>query len=58
MPRKFDAVIFDLFGTLVDNPEVPERSLGTYNRAVEDVASILGAPADEFTRLWRATSGG
>ena len=57
MPSKYDAVIFDLFGTLVDNPEVPGRSLGTYNRAVEDVASTLGAPADEFTRLWGATSG-
>lgn len=57
MRRRYDAVIFDLFGTLVDNPEVPGRSLGTYNRAVEDVASILGAPADEFTRIWRSTSG-
>lgn len=57
MRRRYDAVIFDLFGTLVDNPEGPGRSLSTYNRAIEDTAAILGAPADAFTRLWRATSG-
>ena len=56
MQRRYDAIIFDLFGTLVDNPEAPGRSLGAYNRAIEDTASILGAPVDEFARIWRATS--
>ena len=56
MPTKYDAVIFDLYGTLVDNPEGPGRSLSAYNRALEDVASILDAPVAEFARIWRATS--
>ena len=53
MQRKYDAVIFDLFGTLVDNPEAPGDRLNAYSRALRDTASILGAPADEFARLWR-----
>ena len=56
MRRKYDAVIFDLFGTLVDNPEAPGGRLTAYNRALRDTASILGAPADEFARLWRSTT--
>ena len=56
MPSRYDAVIFDLYGTLVDNPEAPGRKLGAYNRALEDTASALGTPVEEFARLWRSTT--
>ncbi len=47
--RRFDAVIFDLFGTLV------------YNRPWGDemnrfVAQVLGAPVDDFLREWARTA--
>ncbi len=54
--RKYDAVIFDLYGTLVDNPEAPGLKLNAYNRALEETASILRVPVDEFLRVWRSTS--
>ena len=48
---KYEAVIFDLFGTLVN-----VFSRQEYEKAVEEMASILGAPHDEFTRLWLDTA--
>ena len=56
MRRKYDAVIFDLYGTLVDNPEAPGLKLNAYSRALEEAASILRAPVDEFARVWRSTT--
>ena len=55
MGIKYDAVIFDLYGTLVDNPEGPGLKLGAYNRALEEIASTLRVPMDEFVQLWRNT---
>lgn len=45
---KYKAVIFDLFGTLVDNFTETE-----YERVLGEMANALGAPADEFSREWR-----
>jgi putative hydrolase of the HAD superfamily len=45
MPYK--AIIFDLYGTLVDN-----FSLEKHETVLREMASILGAPPDEFMRMW------
>ena len=44
------AVLFDLFGTLVDNPTNAEVS-----QLHEEVASVLGVPAEEYAMGWKAT---
>jgi len=46
----FEAVLFDLFGTLVPNLRRSE-----YELCKEEMAEILGAPHDRFGELWRAT---
>jgi putative hydrolase of the HAD superfamily len=47
---KFKAVIFDLFGTLVDDFAT---SIGSTNA---DLAIPLGVPSEAFAKLWRQTS--
>ena len=44
---KYKAVIFDLFGTLIDN-----LSLSEYENVLLEIASILGASPDMFRQLW------
>jgi putative hydrolase of the HAD superfamily len=44
---KYEAVIFDLFGTLIRNFTVEQ-----HEGSLEQVASILAAPAEGFIRLW------
>jgi putative hydrolase of the HAD superfamily len=44
---KYQAVIFDLFGTIIDNFSLPE-----YQSVLVEMASILKAPHDEFVRWW------
>ncbi len=44
---KYDAVIFDLFGTLVDNYVGPP-----YTAAQLEIASLLNVPPDDFLRVW------
>lgn len=48
---KYQAVIFDLFGTLVD-----VFSRRGYEDVLAEMTSILKAPHDEFTRLWLDTA--
>ena len=57
MPAKFDAVIFDLYGTLVDETTGSVARLGGYNRTTAEVASLVGAPPDPFVQLWNDTIG-
>jgi putative hydrolase of the HAD superfamily len=45
---KYQAVIFDLFGTLVDNFSITE-----YSRVLAEMSEILGAPPEKFDGLWR-----
>ena len=45
---KYRAVIFDLFGTLVDNFLLPE-----YNAVLDRLAAILGVAPDDFQQWWR-----
>jgi putative hydrolase of the HAD superfamily len=47
---KFQAVIFDLFGTLVEDFMF---SIGASNT---NLAEILGVPREPFTQMWRQTS--
>ncbi len=48
---KYRAVVFDLFGTLVDNPPYD-----TYQEALLQDAARLGVPLSDFQRLWAETS--
>ena len=44
---KYDAVIFDLFGTLVSN-----MSLSEHRAVLTRMAHVLSAPPDDFAQLW------
>ena len=44
---RYGAIIFDLFGTLVDN-----FSRREYESVLAEMASALGAPPGDFIRLW------
>ncbi len=45
---KYEAIIFDLFGTLVDN-----FSVAGYFAVLDEMARTLGVPEKEFGRVWR-----
>jgi putative hydrolase of the HAD superfamily len=47
---KYQAVIFDLFGTLVDSFSLPD-----YLPLVAETARMVGAPGDEFLHWWGQT---
>jgi phosphoglycolate phosphatase-like HAD superfamily hydrolase len=47
----YDAVIFDLFGTLVDNFAVQD-----YYHSLSAMAAILGVPSEDFHCLWSETA--
>jgi hypothetical protein len=42
MNRKYDAVIFDLFGTLIDDLTYPESQMNVYRRLTFEMGSALG----------------
>jgi len=44
---KYKAVIFDLFGTLIDNLSFQE-----HKSVLMQMASIVSAPPDEFSQMW------
>jgi putative hydrolase of the HAD superfamily len=48
---KYSAVIFDLFGTLVDEPLAKDHS-----SMLRQISSVLSVPYDDFATLWPATS--
>jgi len=52
MNRKYDAVIFDLFGTLIDDLTYPESQMNVYRRVTFEMGSALGVPAEGFQRVW------
>ena len=47
---KYKAVIFDLFGTLIDMFPLAE-----YHSTLSEMASILAVSSEDFTRLWLET---
>jgi len=44
---KYQAIIFDLFGTLV-----PNMSLSEHRAVLTRMADVLSAPPDDFVQLW------
>ncbi len=50
MPPRFQAVIFDLFGTLVENFSVSE-----YQEVLAAMATVLGVSTDDFAQTWMET---
>ena len=53
---RFDAVIFDLFGALVDNFLSPGPNQDACAKSTDEVAMALGAPREGFAQLWHGTS--
>lgn len=47
---KYKAVIFDLFGTLVDN-----FTRNDYDSVMAEIAGILKAPREDFIKLWKSS---
>jgi putative hydrolase of the HAD superfamily len=47
---KCEAVIFDLFGTLI-----PMISSSDYEKVLTQMASVLSVPSDALVRLWRSS---
>ena len=48
---KYEAVIFDLFGTVTDSYSYKE-----YQSVLGQMASILSVPVNDYMRLWSATA--
>ena len=53
---RYDAVVFDLWGTLVDELTHPEANRLVYRRKTDETADLLGVDRDDFARAWSATS--
>ncbi len=54
--RRYDAVVFDLWGTLVDELTHPEAHRLVYRQKTDETADLLGVDRDEFARAWSATA--
>ena len=50
-----DTVIFDLFGTLIDDLTYPESQMKKVRRLSSEMASVLDVPSEEFHRVWMET---
>ncbi|MEE8353071.1 MAG: hypothetical protein V3S10_01320, partial [Dehalococcoidales bacterium] len=48
---KYPAVIFDLFGTLVNN-----LAYDRHRAVTAETATLVGAPPEDFIRLWAETA--
>ncbi len=52
---KYEAVIFDLWGTLVDELRYPEANRLLYQRKLDETADLLGADRNGFAEAWTAS---
>ena len=52
---RYDAVVFDLWGTLVDELTHPKAHRIVYRQKTDETADLLGVDRDEFARAWSAT---
>jgi putative hydrolase of the HAD superfamily len=52
---RYDAVIFDLFGTLVDNPAYLADGRGGWDGMMGSVADALGIEFETYRRVWSET---
>ena len=53
---KYKAVIFDLWGTLVDEPRYPEANRLVYQQKTTEMADLLGVDRDGFAKAWAAAA--
>ena len=51
---KYKAVVFDLWGTLVDELTYPEANRLVYQQKNAETANLLGVDRDEFAKAWAA----
>ncbi len=54
--NRYDAVVFDLWGTLVDELTHPEEHRIVYRRKTDETADLLGLDRDDFASAWSATA--
>lgn len=54
---KYRAVVFDLWGTLVDELTYPEANRLVYRQKTDETADLLGLDRDEFAEAWSAGAG-
>ena len=52
---KYRAIIFDLYGTLVDDLRYPDRQEVKYLRWSSEAACILGVRSEDFVQAWSDT---
>ena len=55
---KCKAIIFDLWGTLVDELSYPESNRLTYLRKNDEIADLLGVDREGFSKAWAAGAAG
>ena len=55
---KYRAVVFDLWGTLVDELTYPEANRLVYRQKVDETADLLGLDRDAFGDAWAAGAAG
>ena len=53
---KYRAVIFDLYGTLVDELRYPHTQEVKYQQWVSEAMAVLGVSLDGFVQVWSDTS--
>ena len=53
---RYDAVVFDLWGTLVDELTHPNAHRLVYRQKTDETAELLGVDRDEFAKAWTATA--
>lgn len=54
--KRYKAVIFDLYGTLIDELMHPEANRRTYDRKRDEMADMLGVDRNGFSREWSNAS--
>ena len=54
--KTYEAVIFDLYGTLIDELLHPESNRVVYERTRNDMADMLGVDRERFAKEWADTS--
>ena len=55
---RYRAVVFDLWGTLVDELTYPEANRLVYRQKVDETADLLGLDRDAFADAWSAGAAG
>ena len=53
---RYEAVVFDLWGTLVDELTHPEANRIVYRQKTDETVDLLGLDRDDFASAWSATS--